>query len=106
MFDFPTVTSNDTEQSLKKVQTGRIDAYIWAPEADGLVRQLKLGRIHREKLDNYDDPIIVANSPRGKQVAEILDKALKELRASGRLQLLYAPMHAPYEVWQPHEMGW
>ena len=36
-FDFPTVTSSSTEQSLTKVQAGRIDRYLRPPEAPILV---------------------------------------------------------------------
>ena len=103
MFNFPTAPSNDTIQSLKKVQAGRIDGYLWPPEADVNVRELNLNRIHREFLALYDDPIIVQNSERGVEVSEILDKALRKLDAQGRLEGLHAQMHMPYQKWQPHE---
>jgi polar amino acid transport system substrate-binding protein len=103
MFAFPTASSSSTEQSLRKVQAGRIDGYLWPPEADVIVRELQLDRIHREFLDLYADPVLVANTERGAEVSEILAAALTVLQDQGRLELLHAPMHMLYTVWQPHE---
>jgi len=103
MFDFPTASSSSTEQSLRKVQAGRIDAYLWPPEADVIVRQLQMDRIHREYLERYPDPVVVANTAHGADVSEILAEALAELQEQGRLEALHAPMHMPWTVWQPHE---
>jgi polar amino acid transport system substrate-binding protein len=102
MFAFPTVSSSSTDQSLRKVQAGRVDAYLWPPEADILVRDLGLDRLHREFLDRYDDPIIVANTEAGREVSEILAEALTILQQQGRLEGLHAPMHMPFTEWQPH----
>ncbi|MFW5775848.1 MAG: hypothetical protein ACOCZB_01020 [Spirochaetota bacterium] len=106
MFAFPTQSSSSTEQSLRKVQAGRIDAYLWPPEGDIIVRELRMDRVHRELLGKYDDPIIVANTTRGEEVSRILAAALLELQNQGRLEALHAPMHTPWTEWQPHEMNW
>lgn len=103
MFPFPTKGSNNMDQSLKKVNAGRIHAYIWPPEADLLVRDLKLGNIHREIYSDFDDIIVVAKSPRGEEVSRIIEEALKELRRQGRLKQFHDKVHLPYTDWQPHE---
>ena len=105
-YPFPVVSSNDTAQSLKKVQMGRVDATIWGTEADELLKSLKLNAINRARYADFDDVIVVAKSPRGDQVKKILTDAMAKLRASGKLQEIYGKIHRPYEDWQPSQMGW
>lgn len=105
-FPFPTVGSNSDAQSLRKVNAGRIDAYIWPPEGDIVVRDEKLKNLHREIYAEFDDVVLVAKSPRGEQVAQILDAAMKELKRQGRLKQYHDRVHFPYEDWQPHLASW
>jgi ABC-type amino acid transport substrate-binding protein len=103
MFLHPVQGSNSTEQSLRKVQAGRVDAYIWPPEGDLVVREFGLDRIHREIYSSFADIIVVAKSPRGEEVAGILNDLLLELDEQGLRQFYHDQIHFPYEDWQPHE---
>ena len=103
MFEHPVVGSSSTEQSLRKVQAGRVDAYIWPPEGDIQVRELNLDRIHREIYSTFDDIIVVARSPRGEEVAGILNDLIIELDQLGLREFYHGQVHFPYTDWQPHE---
>ncbi|MFW5783461.1 MAG: hypothetical protein ACOCY8_02975, partial [Spirochaetota bacterium] len=72
-FPFPTQGSNSIEQSMRKVDAGRIDAYLWPPEGDDIVRSLRLGNIHREVYGEFEDVILVPKTPRGREVSAILN---------------------------------
>lgn len=106
MFPFKTAGTNDIEQSLRKVQAGRIDAFIWPPEGDLIVKALKLGNLRRDVYGVFDDTIMVPKTPRGEEVAKLLDAALKELKKQGQLKQYHDRVHLKYEPWQPYEMGW
>lgn len=106
-FDFPISDSSAIDTSLKKIDMRRLDAFIFAQEeSDFITKQLKLKSIHREKYDSFDDVFVIPKGYKGKEIDKILSQCLVELRASGRLQKLHMNVHVPYQVWQPHEMGW
>lgn len=107
LFPFPCQSSNDVSLSLQKVQRGRIDALVWAQEeVDLAIRKIKPNEIHREHWADMEDSIIIAKGPQGKEMDAVLSKALRKLRASGKLESLYEKVHKPYDNWQPASMGW
>ncbi len=106
-FGFPIIPSGGLEQSLRKVDSKRIDAFLWAQEeADSLIRDLKLKSIYRARLIDFEDAILIQKGKAGDKVDKILSDAIKKLRASGKLNELYSKMHKPYDNWQPSQMGW
>lgn len=101
-FDFPLQTSSKIDQSLRKVNTKRIDAFIWAQEeADFEIRNLKLKNIHRAKYGDFDDVVIIPKGPKGDEIDNIISNALKTLKSSGKMKPLYEKIHLPYNDWQP-----
>jgi len=101
-FDFPVTPSNALDQSLKKVDAGRADGFIWAQEeADYTVRTLALKSIHRAFYFAFDDIIVLPKGPKGDQLDAMFTKAIKSLRESGKWQTVYATIHTPYSDWQP-----
>lgn len=106
-FDVPVPPSRDVALSLQKVQKGRIDGFIWAQEeADKIIEEQKLNKIHRAHWADFDDTIIVAKTPRGDKADAILSDAIQKFRATGQLKKYYEKIHLPYREWQPAQMAW
>jgi len=101
-FDFPVTPSNSLDQSLKKVDAGRVDGFIWAQEeADYTVRTLALKNVHRAFYFAFDDIIVLPKGPKGDKLDAVFAKLIKSLRESGKLQALHGAIHSPYSDWQP-----
>ncbi|MEJ2794341.1 transporter substrate-binding domain-containing protein [Iodobacter sp. LRB] len=99
---FSTKSVVNLEQSLKKLNAGRIDALIWAQEeADYIIKKFKLNQIHRAHFDDYPDVLFLSCNQRGDFVNNALSKAIAAARASGELQKAYIKVHKPYQDWQP-----
>jgi polar amino acid transport system substrate-binding protein len=106
-FDFPISESSGVKDSLQKVNFKLVNAFIFAQEeCDFTVKQLKLKNVHREQYDRFDDVFVIPKGAKGKEIDAILSTCLQKLRSSGKLQTLHEKVHVPYQVWQPHEMGW
>ncbi len=106
-YNFPLLPAKDIEQSLRKVGAGRIDAMLWAQEeADTVLRELKIKTILRSHMIDFEDTILIQKGPAGDRIDKILSEAVRKLRKSGRLQVLWAKVHRPYNDWQPSRMGW
>lgn len=101
---FPVLPFSNFESALRKVDAGRIDAFLWAQEEGDLVlRQLGLKTIHRELHGRFNDVFLLPRGPRGEFVDRILTDAINQLRAGGRLEALYRRIHLPWDPWQPYQ---
>ncbi|MBU2510694.1 ABC transporter substrate-binding protein [bacterium] len=102
-FDFPITPISNLDSSLRKVSIMRTGALIWAQEeTDYLLKTLNIKAIHREFYNEYDDVAVIPKGPKGDEIDAILTKAIKKLRASGRLAELHQKIHVPYVDWQPY----
>lgn len=100
---FPVLPFSNFESALRKVDAGRIDAFLWAQEEGDLVlRQLGLKSIHRELHGRFNDVFLLPRGPRGDFVDRILTESITRLRAGGRLNALYRRIHLPWDPWQPY----
>jgi polar amino acid transport system substrate-binding protein len=80
-FDFPVVGGASNESSLKKVNAGRIDGYIFsAVTSDALIEQLGLKNIHRTFYRMLD---VTGALPKGGS-GDAADRWLSALVAAGR----------------------
>ena len=92
-FDIPLLPSTSVETSLKKVDLGRIDGYIFAmTETDAVLKQLNLKNIKRYEYKVYPAPIAVAKNARGKEVQNILEPLIQKLRDNGTYDKVFAPL--------------
>lgn len=82
-FPFSSVASNNTEQSLRKVQSKRIDACIFGDDVDGILKQTKLDAIHREQYGTFMNVFITPKGPKSAEIDRILSDCLRKLKASG-----------------------
>ncbi len=106
-FRYPYTVSNNVEESVKKVDAGRIDGYIWAQEdVDSFLNNAKMKNIYRSHFYDFSDAIRLANSDKSEEIDKALTKCIEELEASGKLGEIYSKIHLPYKEWQPSEMGW
>jgi len=102
-FDFPNISSNSLEQSIKKIENRRADALIWAQEeADYVVKTQNAQQIHRSYYGVFDDVIVIPKGTKGDETDKILTKIINELKSSGRLAELHKKVHVPYVDWQPY----
>ena len=107
LLPFPFSPTNNLENSLKKIESKRIDALVWAQEeVDLLLRNLKAKSIHREYYQNMDDVIITQKGARGAEIDNALSDILQKMKKTGRLQEMYSKIHVPFKDWQPADMGW
>lgn len=106
-FDFPIKPAMSIESALKKVNLKRIDGFIFAQEeCDHITKEAKLGNIHRELYDRFDDVFIIPKGSAGKEIDSILTTILAKMKADGTLAKLHDRVHPDFQQWQPHQMGW
>jgi polar amino acid transport system substrate-binding protein len=101
-FDFKVAGTPDIESSLKKVDMGRIDGFIFAmPESDSALKKLGLKNIKRQEFAKYDVRIVL-NKTQGKEVDKILTDLIGKLKANGKYQKIMGPiLDQKFDPWQP-----
>lgn len=101
-FGFPITQSFSIESSLKKVDAGRIDAFIFADNAsDPIIKQNKLANIKRQLFKRFDVKIILPKGGRGGSTDKFLSNAIGKLKKSGEFSKIMGPIDAPFDPWQP-----
>jgi polar amino acid transport system substrate-binding protein len=92
-FDFKINGSPSIESSLKKVDMGRIDGWIFAmPESDGALKNAGLKNIKRWQYKKFDVRIVLTKGLQGKEVDKILTDLIKKLKANGKYQKIMSPI--------------
>ncbi|CAB1082672.1 hypothetical protein D1AOALGA4SA_10269 [Olavius algarvensis Delta 1 endosymbiont] len=101
-FDFKVAGSANLEQSLKKVNAGRIDAFIFADFAsDPLIKKNSLTNIKRELFKVYDVKIILPKGGKGGSTDQFLSATIKHMRDKGDFDEIMSVIDTPYDNWQP-----
>ncbi len=97
-FPFPTIASFDLAGSIKKLQAGRIDGFIFADAAiDPIIKDLKFTDIKRELYYRYDVKITLPRNDNFAKTDAFLTATIKKLRASGEYDKIMAPIDAPFK---------
>ena len=92
-FNFPIIASNSIKSSLKKVDVGRIDGYIFAmPETDGVLKELGLKNIKRTKYKTFKVKIVIPKGEKGKTIDHILSSLIQKLKKSGEYERIMGPL--------------
>ena len=101
-FDFPIKGSTRIDSSLKKVNAGRIDGFIYADFAsDPIVKKEGMKNIHRELYKVFDVKIILPKGEKGKATDAFLTETIEKMRADGSFDKIMSPIDQPYNDWQP-----
>lgn len=101
-FDFEVSENPSIESALKKVASGRVDAFIMAQEStDHLLKSGDFPGIHRALFAELPASVIVTKGERGDALNEALTKAIRAAKKDPRYAVLSAKFHAPFEDWQP-----
>ncbi|MBU2513872.1 transporter substrate-binding domain-containing protein [bacterium] len=101
-FPFETIASSCLECSLKKVDIGRIDGFIFADFAsDPIIRKDNLINLKRRLYKVFDVKIVLPKGEQGGRIDMLLSKAIGSLKAKGEYQKLMDKFDMPYDDWQP-----
>ena len=99
---FKVLRSHSIKQSLQRLASGRIDAFIWAQEeADMTLKALGLNGIERAHFADLPDVFFIPKGKAGEEIDTYLTQLITRLRESGDLAREYRKVHRPYVDWQP-----
>lgn len=104
VFEFKGLESTSLEGSLKRVDSGQIDGFIFSQTTgDALVKKLGLKNIKRQLYGNFEMSFGIPKNSAGTGIDLIIQKAMNELRASKKLETIVGQLQkaAVYEDWQP-----
>lgn len=101
LFEFDVIPSSSIEQSLKKLASGRIDAYIFAAkETDIIMEQLELDDVlGRQLYKRYPVKIAFRKTSEGMHLEQTVSSVIKQLEKEGILRKLFAPVDTYYDLW-------
>jgi len=101
-FPFKITASANLEGSIRKVDAGRIDGFIFADDAiDPLIKKLGLKNVKRDLYKTFDVKIILPKSAKGGPIDGKLSQAIGALRDSGKYNQIMGMIDHPYGNWQP-----
>lgn len=101
-FPFKTIPSSSIEGSLKKLESKRIDGFIFADSVtDPVLKNLNLKNINRQLYDKFEVKIIMPKGTQGGELDRFLANAIDTLKKKGTYQKIMAPLDLPYDNWQP-----
>ena len=98
LLPFPVTEDHTIEGSLRKLDTGRIDAFIFADSGgDPVLLDLGLMNIERRLYKVYDVHAVISHDKKGGEVDEFITEATKTM---SRELLGLAGVDQPYHDWQ------
>jgi polar amino acid transport system substrate-binding protein len=104
-FPFAISPSTSIDASLKKVDAGTIDGYLFSQgSGDPALKRLALKNITRQYYDTFSGSFLLQKGGRGGPLDAMLSDAIDKLKASGKFQEIvgpYAATASKYVDWQP-----
>ncbi len=101
-FDFPVQPSSCLECSLKKLDIGRIDGFIFAAlESDSIIEKLGLKNIKSYFYKTYEGKFVIPRGPEGRKINKLLSRLSKKVKANGDYQKALGPVLTYYKNWKP-----
>ncbi len=102
LFPFEITPSTCASCSLKKVNAGRIDAFIFADSpSDIVIKKENFKNIRRSLYKRMDVKFVLPKGERGGAVDKFLTQYMQELRKNGAWQKYIYPYTRDYDDWQP-----
>ena len=106
-FPLPISGTDSFRQGILRVSKGRSDGFIAEQDASDLfIRRNKVKNIRRTLYAQWKSSITLRKEPESEELNQILSKALRRLKQSGKLQTITTSIHRPFEDWQPYLMDW
>ncbi len=100
--DFPTIGISCLSCTIKMVNEGRLDGFIFAQnEIDPYIKDLGLNNIHRQLFKNFDVKILIPKGEAGNKIDQYFNSGIQALKENGDYDILLAPLVSPYLDWQP-----
>ncbi len=104
-FGFTAIPSTNIDGSLKKVDAGSIDGYLFSQgSTDVALKRLGLKNISRQYFDTFNGVFMVAKGGRGGEIDKILSDGLAKIKVSKKYDAILAAYTAgasSYIDWQP-----
>lgn len=104
-FSFPTMGSTSFEASIKKVDSGMIDGFVFAqPSVDAALKRLGLKNVARAYFDSFQIKFIIQKGQNGGPIDKMLSDGLAKIKANGTYDTImgaYNEGAANYIEWQP-----
>jgi|GEM_PF-1183896 len=104
-FSFDIMGSSSFEASIKKVDGGMIDGFIFAqPSVDGALKRLGLKNVARSYYDTFQMKFMIQKGQGGGPVDKMLTDGMAKIKANGtydKLMSAYNEGAARYIDWQP-----
>ena len=96
-FPFEVKPSTSIEASLKKLDLGRIDGFIFADDAsDPIIKANALKNIHRQLYKRFDVKVILPKGGENGATDKFLSDAVKKLRDNGQFAKIIGPIDHQY----------
>lgn len=96
-FPFDIKPSSNIESSLKKLDLGRIDGFIFADNAaDPIVKANNLANIKRQLYKRFEVKIILPKGGKSAATDKFLSETIKKMRDSGQFAKIMEPLDRPY----------
>lgn len=101
-FDFPVKPSTCIDCSLKKVDAGRIDGFIFAAmECDEIVKKLGLKNIKSAAFRTYEGKFVLPLGEKGKKTNAVLTEIFNRTKKNGDYAKTLGPIVEYYKNWKP-----
>lgn len=101
-FPFKITPSSDITASLRKVNAGRIDGFIFADSvSDPIIKKEQLSNIKRQLYKVFDSMFVLPKGKKGGETDQMLSAAMKKLADQGELKNIVRVIDQPYDPWQP-----
>ncbi len=104
-FTFAALPSSNIDASLKKVDSGDIDGFIFSQgSTDAALKRLGLKNVTRQYYDTFSGVFMLQKGGRGGPIDAMITDGLAKIKASGKYQEILGPYSAgasKYIEWQP-----
>jgi polar amino acid transport system substrate-binding protein len=104
-FPFAAAPSTNIDASLKKVDSGDIDGFVFSQgTTDGVLKRLGLKNVARQYYDTFSGVLILQKGARGGPIDAMITAGLAKIKANGKYEQIVGPYAAgasKYIEWQP-----
>lgn len=96
-FPFAIKPSSSIEGSLRRLDAGRIDGFIFADKAtDPVLKATGLNNIRRQFYRRFDVKIVLPKGGTGGPTDLFLSQTIRKMRQTGQFQKILGPLDRPY----------